>query len=91
MLPTDIHMKPRKPYAALRSKEKSDMGLWIIGRAVELPNGHKYMAEPFIAFETNEDAQAACDMIAKVSGERPMIADAAFYRSGETVRPEAHQ
>lgn len=61
------------------------MAIWIIGRKVELPNGHTYMAEPFIAFETNEDAQAACDMIAKVSGERPMIADAAFFRHGETM------
>jgi len=61
--------------------------IWIIGRKVELPNGHKYMAEPFISFETNEQAQAACDMIEKVSGERPMIADAAFYRDGETLKP----
>lgn len=63
------------------------MSIWIIGRVAELPNGHKYITEPFIAFETNEDAQAACDMIAKVSGERPGIADAAFYRKGDTARP----
>lgn len=50
--------------------------IWIIGRKVELPNGHTYMAEPFIAFGTNEAAQAACDMVAKVSGERPMITSA---------------
>jgi hypothetical protein len=61
------------------------MAIWVIGRQVELPNGQKYMAEPFIAFETNEDAQAACDMIAKVSGERPIVTNAAFYREGETV------
>lgn len=61
--------------------------IWIIGRKVELPNGHTYMAEPFIAFETNKDAQAACDMIAKVSGERLMITDSVLYRVGETMRP----
>ena len=61
--------------------------IWIIGRQAELPNGHKYMAEPFIAFETNEDAQAACDMIASVSGERPLITSGALYRSGETMKP----
>lgn len=67
------------------------MGIWIIGRKVELPNGHTYMAEPFIAFETNEDAQAACDMIAKVAGERPMITDGVLYRAGETMRPREPQ
>lgn len=61
------------------------MAIWIIGRKVTLPNGHSYVAEPFIAFERNEDAQAACDMIEKVSGERPMIADAAYFRHGETM------
>lgn len=61
--------------------------IWIIGRRVALPNGHHYAAEPYIAFETNAQAQAACDMIEKVSGERPMIMDAAFYRKGETSSP----
>jgi len=50
--------------------------IWIIGRKVELPNGHKYMAEPFIAFGSNEAAQEACDMIERVSGERPIITSA---------------
>jgi len=67
------------------------MAIWIIGRKVELPNGAAYMAEPFIAFETNQDAQAACDMIAKVSGERPMITDGVLYRAGETMRPSEPQ
>lgn len=62
------------------------MGIWIIGRQVELPNGHKYMAEPFICFETNEDAQAACAMVERVSGKRPMIASSVLYRKGETAR-----
>jgi hypothetical protein len=61
------------------------MAIWIIGRQVELPNGHKYLAEPFIAFETNEDAQAACDMVEKVSGERPMISSSVLYRRGDTA------
>lgn len=63
------------------------MTIWIIGRKVTMVNGHTYMAEPFIAFETNEDAQAACDMIERVSGERPDIASSVLYREGETMRP----
>jgi hypothetical protein len=35
--------------------------VWIIGRKATLPNGHEYITEPFIAFESNVDAQAACD------------------------------
>lgn len=61
--------------------------IWIIGRKATLPNGHEYLAEPFIAFETNEDAQAACDMVEKVSGERPIITSGALYKMGETARP----
>lgn len=64
------------------------MAIWIIGRQVELPNGHKYMAEPFIAFEREEDAIGACDMIMRVSGERPMISDAAYYRPREMAQPD---
>lgn len=61
--------------------------IWIIGRKATLPNGHEYITEPFIAFESNVDAQAACDMMQKVSGERPGIASGALYRVGETARP----
>lgn len=50
--------------------------IWIVGRKVALPNGHTYMTEPFIAFETNEAAQQACDMVERISGERPVIASA---------------
>lgn len=52
--------------------------IWIIGRKATLPNGHHHIAEPFIAFSTNKDAQEACDMIERVSGERPMIASASM-------------
>lgn len=63
--------------------------IWILGRKAKIvTNGHEYLAEPFIAFETNEDAQAACDMIEKVSGERPGITSGALYRAGETARPK---
>jgi hypothetical protein len=62
--------------------------IWIIGRKVELPNGHAYMAEPFIAFGSNKAAQDACDMIQKVSGERPMITDAAINDYGATHNAE---
>lgn len=67
------------------------MAIWIIGRRVTMANLNEYMGEPFIAFETNQDAQAACDMIEKVSGERPMITDSVLYRAGETMRPREPQ
>jgi hypothetical protein len=50
---------------------------WIIGRKATIAsNGHDYVAEPFIAFISEHDADAACDMIERVSGERPMKAEA---------------
>lgn len=63
------------------------MAIWIIGRKVTMANGAYYMAEPFVCFERNEDAQAACDMIERVAGERPIITDSVLYREGETMRP----
>ena len=61
------------------------MKIWIIGRKLVLPD-YTCMTEPFICFEAEADAHAACDMIEKVSGERPMIADGVLYRVGETMR-----
>jgi hypothetical protein len=58
---------------------------WIIGRKATLTNGHSYIAEPFIAFETEAQADAAIDMVFKVSGERPMKTEAALYREGTTM------
>lgn len=52
---------------------------WIIGRKVTLPNGHETMAEPFIVFSNEEEADAACDMVEKVSLERPRKVEAAQY------------
>lgn len=63
--------------------------IWIVGRKVELPNGHLYMAEPFVAFGTNEAAQKACDMVERVSGERPMIASAPISDFGAITNGES--
>ena len=54
---------------------------WIIGRKATIAaNGHEYVTEPFIVFESEEEAMAACDMVERVSGERPKIVDGSFYR-----------
>jgi hypothetical protein len=64
------------------------MYVWIIGRKATLQsNGHEYMAEPYIVFEAEIDADLACDMIEKISGERPIKTSSALYRVGETARP----
>ncbi|ARQ01865.1 hypothetical protein [Pseudorhodoplanes sinuspersici] len=54
---------------------------WVIGRKTTLAgNGHEVLSQPFIVFETEDEADAACDMVERVSGERPMKAEAALYR-----------
>lgn len=61
--------------------------VWIIGRKATLAtNGHEYIAEPFIAFENEADADAACDMVEKVSGERPKKSTAALMFAGTAER-----
>lgn len=61
---------------------------WIIGRkAVIAANNHEYMTQPFIVFQTEAEADSACDMVEKVSGERPMKADGALYTIGTTAVP----
>ena len=53
---------------------------WIIGqKKVIASNGHAYMGEPFIVFQTEAEADSACDMVEKVSGERPMKAESSLY------------
>lgn len=60
--------------------------IWIIGRKATIAsNGHEYLTEPFIAFETEADADAACDMVEKVSGERPMKATASLMEAAHSV------
>lgn len=55
--------------------------VWIIGRKATIAsNGHSYIAEPFLAFPNEAEADEACDMIERVSGERPMKAEASFSR-----------
>ena len=54
---------------------------WVIGRKTTLAsNGHEVLSQPFIVFQTEAEADAACDMVESVSGERPMKAEAALYR-----------
>lgn len=52
---------------------------WIIGRKVTLPNGHETMAEPYIVFDSEEEADTACAMVERVSGERPTKREGARY------------
>lgn len=61
------------------------MTIWILGRRTTLQNGHNYPAEPLLAFETNEQAQGAADLVQKISGERPMITSATYFRKGDTI------
>lgn len=54
---------------------------WIIGsKATIASNGHEYIAEPFIVFEDERKADAACDMVERVSGTRPMKTEAALNK-----------
>lgn len=52
---------------------------WVIGKKVTLINGHDHIAEPFIVFHDEDEADAACDMIERVSGERPKKSEGALY------------
>jgi hypothetical protein len=58
---------------------------YVIGKKAKLAaNGHEYIAEPFIVFEGEGEAIGACDMVEKITGERPMQVEAALYRTGST-------
>lgn len=54
---------------------------WIIGKLVKLPNGHEYIAEPYVVFDTQEDAIAARTMIEDVSREHVGMREAALHRA----------
>jgi hypothetical protein len=57
---------------------------WIIGKKARIAaNGHEYVAEPFIVFAREDEADAACDMVERVSGERPMKAEGSLYFANE--------
>lgn len=62
---------------------------WIIGKKTTLPNGHEHIAPPFVVFEVEAEAIAACDMVEKVSRERPGIEEGAFYERGTARAPKA--
>lgn len=60
---------------------------WIIGRKATITaNGHEYIAEPFIVFAEEAEADAACDMVERVSGERPMKVEGAVYQCAKTEK-----
>lgn len=61
---------------------------WIIGRKATIAaNNHEYVTEPFIVFQSEAEANAACDMVESVSGERPKKTEGALYTIGSTVVP----
>jgi hypothetical protein len=79
------HPQIRPKGNAMSDGPKLSNIVWIIGRKATLAtNGYEYMTEPFIAFENEADADAACDMVEKVSGERPMKSSAAFLFVGRS-------
>lgn len=53
---------------------------WIIGRKATIAsNGHEYMAEPYIVFETEAEADRACTLVEQISGDRPIKKESAIY------------
>lgn len=53
---------------------------YVVGRkAVMASNNHQYIAEPYTVFLSESDAMAAADLVERVSGERPLIVEAALY------------
>lgn len=53
--------------------------IWIIGRKATIEaNDHEYMTEPYIAYGTEAEADEACDLVHRISGERPMKAEVAY-------------
>jgi hypothetical protein len=64
--------------------------IWIIGpKATIVSNGHEYIAQPFLAFRTEAEADQACDLVERVSGERPMKVSAALMAGGLKPAPRA--
>lgn len=62
------------------------MECFIIGRKNTIAsNGHAYIGEPFIVFMHEDEAVAACDLVEKISGERPMMVPASRHRSPAEV------
>lgn len=54
---------------------------WIIGHKTTLAdNGLEMLSQPFIVFDEEAEADAACDMVERVSGERPMKAEGSRYQ-----------
>ena len=44
---------------------------YLIGRKTTLPNSHVYLAEPYLVFRTEEEAEAACDLVAGEDEKAP--------------------
>lgn len=53
---------------------------WIIGRKTTLvEDGLEIISQPYIVFDDEDEADAACDMVERVTGERPIKAEGARY------------
>lgn len=66
--------------------------IWIVGRRTEMAsNGHVYITEPFLAFATEQEADAAVVMVNRVGGELPIktVAELMTVGSG-SLRPAAN-
>lgn len=61
------------------------MSGYVIGKKVKLPNGHEYIAAPYIAFHTREQAESCADMVERVSGERPGIEECSIYEDRANI------
>lgn len=60
------------------------MNIWIIGRKATLAaNGHEYIAEPFIAFQTLHEAEAGAALVKRVSGETVSIVEVPMMIGGK--------
>lgn len=60
---------------------------WIVGRKATIAtNGHEYVTGPFLVFDLEHEADSACDMVQRVSGERPMKVEASKWRCFEGQR-----
>lgn len=60
---------------------------WIVGRKATIAsNGHEYITGPFLVFDLEDEADACCAMVARVSGEKPMKVEASKWRCFEGAR-----
>lgn len=52
------------------------MSIWVIGRKATIAaSGHEYITEPFVAFRTRVEADAAAAMVKRISGEDVLVVE----------------